>query len=53
MIKKLSAFIIVALILASVPLANPQQPGKVPRIALLGNSTVTMEANLEADHVIK
>jgi len=44
--KKIVIWQLATLLLASVHLAEAQQPGKVPRIGFLGNSTAALEANL-------
>ena len=44
--KKIFGIGLATLILVSAHLAEAQQPGKVPRIGFLGNSTADLEANL-------
>jgi putative tryptophan/tyrosine transport system substrate-binding protein len=49
MVRKLSIFIFVVVILASVPFADAQQPTKVPRIGfLIGASRSAIPARTEA-----
>jgi putative ABC transport system substrate-binding protein len=46
--KKIFSLVLATLLLAFVHVSEAQQPGKVPRIGFLGNSTAALEANLIA-----
>ena len=44
--KKIAVFVVVLALLVSACPGEAQQPGKIPRIGFLGNSTAALEANL-------